>query len=54
MRWEAELKLALTAAEAGGAVLRDALTRTKTVLSAEGKDIKLQADRDLTEVSSFT
>ncbi|MFP6615598.1 MAG: inositol monophosphatase family protein [Candidatus Hydrogenedentota bacterium] len=46
MKWEAELKLALTAAEAGGAILRDAMTRTKTVLSAEGKDIKLQADRD--------
>lgn len=46
MKWEAELKLAVAAAEAGGAVLRDALTKTKAVLSAEGKDIKLQADQD--------
>ncbi len=46
MNWEQELRLAETAAKRAGALLRDALRRDKKVLSSEGKDIKLQADRD--------
>lgn len=46
MKWEAELKLAVSAATAAGVILRAAMVQTKLVLSAEGKDIKLQADQD--------
>lgn len=46
MNWADELALAVTAAKAAGALLLDAMRRDKKVLSAAGRDIKLQADRD--------
>jgi len=46
MRWQAELDLATRAARAAGTLLHDAFDQDKRVLSAEGRDIKLQADRD--------
>lgn len=46
MSWESELELAANAARKAGAVLRDLMGKDITVLSSEGKDIKLQADRD--------
>ncbi len=41
-----ELDLATRAARQAGAMLREAMRRDKQVLSATGRDIKLQADRD--------
>lgn len=46
MKYKTEFEMAKTAAKVGGDVLLDAMTRTKVVLSSEGRDIKLQADRD--------
>ncbi len=46
MKWDQELRLAETAARRAGALLRHAMRRDKKVLSEEGHDIKLQADRD--------
>ena len=46
MKWKAELDLAVRAAAAASAYLRDAFAAEKTVLAEIGRDIKLQADRD--------
>jgi myo-inositol-1(or 4)-monophosphatase len=46
MKWEHELALAEEAARKAGSLLRVAMRREKQVLSEEGRDIKLQADRD--------
>lgn len=46
MKWKAELDLAIRAAGAASAYLRDALAAEKKVLAEIGRDIKLQADRD--------
>jgi myo-inositol-1(or 4)-monophosphatase len=46
MTWNAELKLAVQAAKAAGALLLEAARRPATVLSEENNDIKLQVDRD--------
>lgn len=46
MDWSEELQLAKGAALAAGALLSDRLNVAKTVLKEEGRDIKLQADRD--------
>lgn len=49
MQWQAELDWAVGAARDAGAKLRKWFHEDKTVLSAEGRDIKLQADRDAEE-----
>lgn len=46
MTWDSELKRAIAAAKAAGEVLREAMAGERVVLSEEGRDIKLQADRD--------
>jgi len=46
MKWKSELDLAVRAAAAASAYLRDAFAAEKTVLAEIGRDIKLQADRD--------
>lgn len=46
MRYQAELDLAITAARNAGAFLADAIQQPRVVLKEEGRDIKLQADRD--------
>ena len=46
MAWENELKLAIKAAKAAGARLSELALDEKEILSAKGRDIKLQADRD--------
>lgn len=46
MTWDSELERAKSAARAAGAVLREAMSGERKVLSEEGRDIKLQADRD--------
>jgi myo-inositol-1(or 4)-monophosphatase len=46
MKYQEELDLAVEAARAAGTLLRDAFHHEKPVLSNEGRDIKLQADRD--------
>lgn len=46
MQWKAELDLAVRAAGAASAFLRDAFAQEKKVLAEIGRDIKLQADRD--------
>lgn len=46
MSFEEELALATRAARDAGALLRDAFSQEKRVLSEKGRDIKLQADRD--------
>ena len=46
MTWDSELERAKTAAKAAGALLRDAMSSELQVLSEEGRDIKLQVDRD--------
>ncbi len=46
MKWEQELNIAVDAAKAAGALLAKAIGEEQTVLSQEGRDIKLQADRD--------
>jgi len=46
MSWQAELKLAARASKAAAGFLHEAFSRDKRVLAEEGRDIKLQADRD--------
>ncbi|MCH7959630.1 MAG: inositol monophosphatase [Candidatus Hydrogenedentes bacterium] len=46
MSWESELDLARAAAALAGKTLCKLVGHPKKVLSAEGKDIKIQADRD--------
>lgn len=46
MSWEVELDLAREAATLAGDLLSREFGQPKKVLSAEGKDIKIQADRD--------
>lgn len=46
MSWEAELELARDAANLAGDLLCREFGKAKKILSAEGKDIKIQADRD--------
>ncbi|HNT88061.1 MAG TPA: hypothetical protein PKL84_09365, partial [Candidatus Hydrogenedentes bacterium] len=46
MRYQAELDLAITAARNAGAFLADAIQQPRVVLKEEGRDIKLQADRE--------
>lgn len=46
MNWQKELDLALRAAKAAGERLREIAKGEKEILSAVGRDIKLQADRD--------
>ena len=46
MKWKSELDLAVRAAAAASAFLKDAFAREKAVLAEIGRDIKLQADRD--------
>ena len=50
MKWEKEMDLALRAAKAAGSRLREIATGHKKILSAEGRDIKLQADQDAEKV----
>lgn len=50
MTWDAELDRAVNAAKAAGQLLLDAMSGERTVLSAEGRDIKLQADQDAEKV----
>lgn len=50
MEWEAELALAKTAAQEAGAALRQAFSQSKTILSEQGRDIKLQADQDAEKI----
>lgn len=46
MKWQNELELAVKAAQAAGQRLSEIAQGEKSVLNAEGRDIKLQADRD--------
>lgn len=46
MAWEKELTVAIAAARAAGARLKELALNEKEILSAKGRDIKLQADRD--------
>ena len=46
MAWENELNLAIEAAKAAGVRLSELALDEKEILSAKGRDIKLQADRD--------
>jgi myo-inositol-1(or 4)-monophosphatase len=46
MTWSAELACAVKAARDAGAFLRDSMEDRQTVLANEGRDIKIQADRD--------
>ncbi len=46
MLWQPELDLAARASSAASAFLRDAFAGDKSVLAEEGRDIKLQTDRD--------
>ncbi|MFP6582942.1 MAG: inositol monophosphatase family protein [Candidatus Hydrogenedentota bacterium] len=50
MTWDAELDRAVNAAKAAGQLLLDAMSGARAVLSAKGKDIKLQADQDAENV----
>lgn len=50
MNWQAELKLAARASKAASGFLHEAFSRDKRVLAEEGRDIKLQADRDAEDI----
>lgn len=46
MQYQAELDVAVRAAREAGALLAETMRRPRVVLKEEGRDIKLQADRD--------
>lgn len=46
MKWVVEKELAIRAAREAGAYLRERMRADQTVLMNEGRDIKIQADRD--------
>lgn len=46
MAWEEELALAVSAARDAAALLRQGMSGTQTTLPSQGRDVKLQADRD--------
>ncbi|MBI3117875.1 MAG: inositol monophosphatase [Candidatus Hydrogenedentes bacterium] len=48
--YDAELRLAMVAARKAGEVLAEAMQREHQILSQEGRDIKLQADRDAEQI----